>query len=245
MFRFCIYYFQILQSVENIKLDPSVLEPEPVELGNENGEGRRAQVAAKSMPDGAKWSGDATRNQGLKAEGQEIKIDFGDDDKAKADQKNIPKDVPIWITQSTVEGTQNLQSYGTEQSSSGQDLTNTDTRKMDADDDDEITRLLLQHEKKPNSAVKALTGASGATGGGNDSESDDDSDVMEDVSKPTDKVEAMSSDEDADDGIPTVKVGNEEITITDVNEDIINKMTSEEKDRYTQIFQEFYSHMYD
>lgn len=224
-----------------------MLEPEPVELGDDKGEARRVPVAAKSMPEGAKWSGDATRNQGLKAEGQQVQIDFGDSsDKDKADQKNIPKDVPIWITQSTVEGTQNLQSYGAEQSSSGQgtDHGRNESSKMDAADDDEITRLLLQHEKKDNSAAKALAGVSGGPGANDSGESDDDSD-MEDVTKPSDKVETMSSDDDADDGIPTVRVGSEEITITDVNEDIINKMTSEEKERYTQIFQEFYSHMYD
>ena len=41
----------------------------------------------------------------------------------------------------------------------------------------------------------------------------------------------FSTDDDAEDGIPTVKVGNEEITLTDVNEEIINQMTAEEKDK--------------
>ena len=55
----------------------------------------------------------------------------------------------------------------------------------------------------------------------------------------------FSTDDDAEDGIPTVKVGNEEITLTDVNEDIINQMTAEEKDIYTQKFQDYYAFMND
>ncbi len=54
-------------------------------------------------------------------------------------------------------------------------------------------------------------------------------------------------DEDDDDSgdIPTVRVGNEEIVVTDVTPEIIAKMTGEEQERYTQIFQDYYSHMYD
>lgn len=69
---------------------------------------------------------------------------------------------------------------------------------------------------------------------------------MEDV-KPVkeskDNVDTISSDDD--DGIPTVRVGNEEIAITDVNEGIISKMNESEKEKYLSVFQDFYSHMYD
>ena len=41
----------MLQAVENIKLDPSVLEPEPVEIGDEKGE-KKVQAVAKTMPEG-------------------------------------------------------------------------------------------------------------------------------------------------------------------------------------------------
>jgi len=60
-------------------------------------------------------------------------------------------------------------------------------------------------------------------------------------------VATMNDDDDDDDGgdIPTVRVGNEDIVVTDVTPEIIAKMTPEEQERYTQIFQDFYSHMYD
>ena len=55
----------------------------------------------------------------------------------------------------------------------------------------------------------------------------------------------MTSPYDDDGDIPTVKVGGEDFAVTDVNEELKNRMTAEEKERYTQIFQDFYSHMYD
>ena len=54
----------------------------------------------------------------------------------------------------------------------------------------------------------------------------------------------MDSDDD-DDDMPTVLVGGEDITITDITPDIIAKMTTEEMERYNQVYQEFYKDMYD
>lgn len=232
-----------LLAVESIKLDPSVLEPEPAELGDEKVD-RRPQNGANGPPDGGgKWSGEATRGMGLRVTDTDIKIDF---DGEAEKNKDVPKDVPIWITQSTIEGADGLQAFANDATDFANSSAKNDTRDNvnRDDDDDEITRLLLQHEKK-NSASAAAAAANSINP--NDSESDktDDSD-MEDVGgTKQDKVDVMSSDDDAEDGIPTVRVGNEEITITDVNEEIINRMTAEEKERYTQIFQDFYAHMYD
>ena len=65
------------------------------------------------------------------------------------------------------------------------------------------------------------------------------------VGAAADDVEEMSGDDDDDGDIPMVRVGEEEITLTDVNEDIIARMTAEEKEKYSQVYQDFYAHMYD
>ena len=52
-----------------------------------------------------------------------------------------------------------------------------------------------------------------------------------------------SGDEDGD--IPSIKVGNEEYAITDINESIISQMTAVEKERYIQMYQEFYDNVLD
>ncbi len=241
-----------LLAVENIRLDPSVLEPEPAELGPKGS----VQKAGPAKPtvEGGKWSGEATRGIGLRAEEQDIKIDFGQESR----EAEATKDVPVWITQSTVAGVDNLQ-ITNEDSSSNLMMDKASDNKNKRDDhaggsnngdDDEITKLLLQHEKRNSAASAAAAASSIAKVPDSDSDNKSDDSDMDDVStnkmpSAMDNVENMSSDDDADDGIPTVRVGNEEITVTDVNEDIINRMTAEEKERYTQIFQDFYSHMYD
>ena len=210
-----------------------------MELGDETGI-NKVQAVAQAPADGGKWSGEQTRGIGLRPENQDITIDIGNESE-KA--KDVPKDVPIWITQSTVEGTENLGNYGEVGNNVGNfdDPFKMETNTKSTDDDDEITKLLLQHEKKNSASAQAASSLNAQESDSSDNENN--SDNMEDVQ---DKVETMnSSDDDAEDGIPTVRVGHEEITITDVNEDIINRMTAEEKERYTQIFQEFYAHMYD
>ena len=53
----------------------------------------------------------------------------------------------------------------------------------------------------------------------------------------------MESEEE--DSIPTITVGGKTVTITDVNDTLISEMTPAEKENYIQIYQEYYSHMYD
>lgn len=241
--------YDLLHAVENIKLDPSLLEPEPVEIGT-GGKGPHNRAANKSGAEvGGKWSGEATRGIGLRPEEQDIKIDF-DEDKGKV--KEVAKDVPVWITQSTVEGAEGIQNLDQDtRDSSKTDVSESSKPVNKNHDDDEVTKLLIQYEKRNQSS--SSTAATANIPGVPDSDSDksDDSD-LEDAAlkaitetKSSKNVDEMSSDDDADDGIPTVKVGDEEITVTDVTEDIIEKMTAEEKEHYTQIFQDFYSHMYD
>jgi len=228
-----------LLAVETIKLDPSVLEPEPVELSDEKGDRKVANGSKDPSVPGGNWTGEATRNMGLRAEETRIEIDF-DDEKNKA--KDVPKDVPIWITQSTIEGADKLQSedwQGFNNESESMQIGDN----VKQDDDDEITRLLLQHEKKNSAGFAAAKSLNNP----NDSDSDnrsDDSDLEDVAMKPIGNKnvpENMSSDEE----MPTVKFGDEEIDVTDVNEEIINRMTAEEKEHYRQVYAQYWSHMYD
>jgi hypothetical protein len=44
--------FKFLQAVENIKLDPSVLDPEPVEIADEKDGKIKTHAVSKGMPEG-------------------------------------------------------------------------------------------------------------------------------------------------------------------------------------------------
>merc|ERR1711936_444992 len=186
-------------------------------------------------------SGEASRAGGFENLNQGINIDFGAAT-AKVVEK---KEMPTWISESTVRTAE-------EQEEAGQ-----------AEPDDEITNLLLRHERQ-----KGAGGAVAGLGAGDESDRDnrsDDSDdggmggmqdgvdrdaallaatfaeredVMEDV-------EVMEDDSDEADDIPTIKVGGEEYEITDVTNEVIARMTTDEMERYNQLYQDFYKDMYD
>merc|ERR1719391_539497 len=128
------------------------------------------------------------------------------------------------------------------------DQTDANAAGQSADDDDEITQILLRHERKTGD------GSSAALPGDSESDKSDDSD-MEDVGGPDAAAggkggagaktsmpsghaaaadEKMSSSEDEDSGVPKVKVGAREYPVTDIDEEVIAKMTPDEVEKYTQ-----------
>merc|ERR1719369_2066289 len=115
--------------------------------------------------------------------------------------------------------------------------------------------------------LRMKKGASGIVIPGDDSDSDnrsDDSDMEQgqdtvdrdaailaaefasnDFKDDDEDVGVMEDDSDGDDDIPTINVGGEEFDITDVTTEIIAKMTTEEMEKYNQLYQDFYKDMYD
>lgn len=189
----------------------------------------------------------------MRQDEQHVNITFGENQGASAEETK--REMPIWMQQSTVAPTEDSTSSVTQQSFLDLDE---DSNSVDVGgNSDEITSLLLKHERRGAGSAKAAAESVSASARESDSsaaesEDEDSKMVMRALETPResdqmDQVDTMGSDdEDDDDGdIPTVKVGDEEITVTDVDEDIIAKMTTEEKERYTQIYQDFYSHMYD
>ena len=198
------------------------------------------------------WSGEMTRTGGgFKAEEQDVKITIGEEEKKQRQQK----DVPIWVRESTVSGEPGAESAVPSGPSMGlleDDLDN------EAATNDEITDLLLRHERTNKDKVVIP---------GNESDSEDksdDSDVENlgdgvdrdaDLLAATfatnaaddddDEVEEMDDNSDENDDIPTINVGGEEYDITDVPPDVIANMSSEEMEKYNQLYQEFYKDMFD
>lgn len=52
-------------------------------------------------------------------------------------------------------------------------------------------------------------------------------------------------DSDEEDLVPVIKVGDRSVPINEVDDTLIAEMTPQEKETYIQIYQEYYSHMYD
>jgi len=254
--------YELLRVVEDIRLAPEVLEPDPVDIGVKNGPGDKQRgPQSGDMADG-RWSGEASRGGGFKTEDQEVNITFGEKEE-KAKEK---KEIPTWITESTVDTKEDDAvtamgpSMGLLEEDTGGDA--------GQEPNDEITNLLLRHEKQAAKVGQAGVGQA-VSGLGDDSDSDnrsDESDV-EDVGVDRDAAllaatfaghdiggdmdtggndeVAEMDDSGEEDDIPTIKVGGEEYDITDVTTDVIARMTTEEMEKYNQLYQDFYRDMYD
>jgi len=248
--------YELLRIVEDIRLAPEVLEPDPVDIvNNAVGEKKNGGPQSGDMNDG-KWSGEASRGGGFRMEDQQVNITFGEE---QAKEK-VKKEVPTWITESTVaDAAQDaVAAMGPSMGLVEEDDT------LDQAPDDEITNLLLRHEK---TNKEKSAGGGGIVIPGDDSDSDnrsDDSDMEQgqdnvdrdaailaatfagnDFKEEEEDVGVMEDDSDGDDDIPTINVGGEEYDITDVTTEVIAKMTTEEMEKYNQLYQDFYKDMYD
>jgi len=241
--------YELLRIVEDIKLAPEVLEPDPVEITNSKSAHDRRNGPASGDPNDGKWADRSRTAGGFAMDDQQVNITFGDQEKNKV----AKKEVPIWITESTVTAKDTAEDAVSAMGPSMSMVTE-DTNTVEPDD--EITNLLLRHERT--NKVQAVIP------GQDDSDSDnksDDSDVEdndtverdalmlqqrfnEDAMDEDDGVGEMEDDDD-DDDLPMVKVGNEEIIVTEVTPEDIARMTTEEMDRYNQVYQDLYSHMMD
>lgn len=54
-----------------------------------------------------------------------------------------------------------------------------------------------------------------------------------------------AEDSESDDNAPTVMVNGKAVPLTSIDDDVIAQMTPTEKETYIQVYQEYYSHMYD
>jgi len=246
--------YELLRIVEDIRLAPEVLEPDPVDIQSTTaGPGdKKSGPQSGDMNDG-KWSGEASRAGGFRMDDQQVNITFGEEQQ----KEKVKKEVPTWISESTV-----ADAAQDAVSAMGPSMGLVEDDSLDQAPDDEITSLLLRHEK-----TNKEKGGSGVVIPGDDSDSDnrsDDSDMEQDgdnvdrdaailaaefasndFKQDDEDVGVMDDDSDGEDDIPTINVGGEEFDITDVTTEIIAKMTTEEMEKYNQLYQDFYKDMYD
>ena len=235
-------------------------------MSNEAGERKMVSDAGAGGAGGeaGRWSGEATRaGGGFATEDQKVSIQFGEEQSRARESKEVPK----WMTESTVntgrvklylhmittycikDVSSSLPSLGP-----GIDMVHEDEMMDDEPgQDDEITNLLLRHERTNKDKVII-------PGDDTDSDKSDDSDVEQNDDNDAallaslsavnndkdddDVVEVMEDGSDDNDDIPTITVAGEEYDITDVTPDVIAKMSPEEMEKYNQLYQDFYKDMF-
>ncbi|XP_077297770.1 transcription factor IIEalpha [Arctopsyche grandis] len=237
----------LLREVEGIKLAPEILEPEPVDINTIRGLMHKQPGYAQATGNEI-WSGEATRRSGFAAEETRVDINIaGSGTAGNALQESQRKERPVWLVESTIvtNDAQNDSNHSADAILEKAASNATSQKSNTKDKNDDIMSVLLAHEKQNtgNNAANAIKGSLGQDS------SDSSDDEVKDPFKQKDDIAAIdeidSGDSDSDDNAPIVMVNGKSIPITNISDDTIAMMTPTEKETYIQVYQEYYSHMYD
>lgn len=132
-------FYDLLKAVENIKLAPECLEPEPVDIETIRGTNKAINRGGTNNGN-EQWSGEATRNQGFAVEETRVDVTIGDANPTEAVKT---KERPIWMTESTIVSTENTDISDTTIQQTTQPIASRSRK------DEDIMSVLLQHEKQP------------------------------------------------------------------------------------------------
>ncbi|CAK1553655.1 unnamed protein product [Leptosia nina] len=231
----------LLREVEGIKLAPEILEPEPVDINTIRGLTNKQSAL---RPSGEQWSGEATRNQGIAVEETRVDITIGDADNA-VDPTALRKERPVWMVESTIAANEQSDSvHSTDMALEKAASTASNAKGTGKEKTDDIMSVLLAHEKQNsgNSAANTLKSADQESSDSSDNESKDPYKLKDEMAAV---AEMESEDSESDDNVPTVLVNGKPVALTSIDDDVIATMTPSEKETYIQVYQEYYSHMYD
>lgn len=219
--------YDLLREVEDIKLAPELLEPEPTDLDTIRGINKNDNRGGEGQ-----WSGELTRNAGFAPEETRVDVSIGEND---GDSKEVvKKDRPIWMTESTV--ISNDDEDELEKAAKLSAAAHTSGPKNRRENVD-IMSVLLANEKNQK---QDPMGNANRKEDSSDSDSDEDPDKVDIAQVPD-----MEEDEADDVDVPTIMVGDKMYPIDDIDDALIAKMTPQEKEVYIQVYQDHFSLMYE
>lgn len=207
--------FVLLRGCEKVKLAPDVLEPGPALCMKQFLPRSSAGYSARPG-----WNTKGLVDENLYE--HNIKINMGDEKANESTRKT--KEPPLWISQSTVRPT--LADSGVNLSTMVENTT------VESTASHEIIKDLLAHENKKLKLQENVKLQ----------ESSDESD-KEFSNVPETRGEKVTVG-DSDDEDITVKIGDKNIALDDITDEMIEKMTPEEHEAYMKAYQEAFSHLY-
>ncbi|XP_061547704.1 general transcription factor IIE subunit 1 [Phycodurus eques] len=261
--------YVLLRETEDVNLSHDLLEPEPTEIPALKQSRERNAAAAGNAAGGAHretWSNKGSSYADLYTQNVVINMEEQDDRQKQASEGTASKERPVWLTQSTVQGayseTDMLKNRG-----------DTATRIQDgashpgtgqADENEEVMRALLIHEKRAvpgpggGGANAAARGLVSASANASDSESDTSESDEEVPSAPPPHVAAagprrVAEEEEEDDDDfeevgdePTVTVGGRPFSYGEVSQrpELVEQMSAQEKEAYIEMGQKLFQDMY-
>lgn len=247
----------LLKDVEDIRLSSDLLEPE-IQV---NSEPQNQSNNGNNPFSGKQWN---DKNRQINSEYENsvlndqknytIKIEDSTNDETggrpEQDMTVPKKEQPSWMSESTVSNINNsLTNDVLPNQQNSNKINNKYVSKInsiqnsnsDNEPSKEILETLLIHEKQgENSSSAASLLLNDSTNyllnNYNNNETNEDN---EDV------IMSDEEEEDIEEHQPMVTVGNQSFLLSDINDEIIARMTDEEKEEYIRLTQQVYAHMYD
>lgn len=226
--------FKLLRECESINLAPSILEPEPQPI--------QTQVSRSAGSHGSRAASWATGSHGLMYD-PGIKISMGAEDDETSTNKPRAKEAPIWMKQSTISSTE--VDKVPEPATTTQTDSGPGSSPKGQNREDDILADLLVHEVANKKARLDITEALGKgveqdeSDSSDESESDITSGAAGNDAKGIEVMEQGSESEQEEDD-HKVSVKGQLISISDLTNEMVEQMTSEERDAYQQIVDHYY-----
>ncbi|XP_020516087.1 general transcription factor IIE subunit 1 [Labrus bergylta] len=255
--------YALLRETEDVNLSHDLLEPEPSEIPALK-QSRERSAASASGPHREAWSNKGSSYADMYTQNVVISMEEQQEQQKQANEGKAPKERPVWLTESTVQGAYSepdlLKNSG--------DIVH---KPMDgdaglgigqADENEEVMRALLIHEKRGAAAAGgggasvATRGLASATGNASDSDSDtSESDDGSPSAPPTTTAAHSRADEDdeEDDGEfeevgdePMVTVGGRPFSYREVSQrpELVEQMSAQEKEAYIEMGRNLFQDMY-
>ncbi|KAM6978520.1 general transcription factor IIE subunit 1 [Tautogolabrus adspersus] len=256
--------YALLRETEDVNLSHDLLEPEPSEIPALRQSRERSAANSASGPHREAWSNKGSSYADMYTQNVVISMEEQEELQKQANEGKAPKERPVWLTESTVQGAysepDSLKNRG--------DIVN---KPMDgeaghgigqADENEEVMRALLIHEKRGVAAAVgggasvATRGLTSATGNASDSDSDtSESDDGSPSAPPTTTAAHNRADEEdeEDDGEfeevgdePMVTVGGRPFSYREVSQrpELVEQMSAQEKEAYIEMGRNLFQDMY-
>ncbi|XP_041462380.1 general transcription factor IIE subunit 1-like [Lytechinus variegatus] len=241
--------FDLLKDVEHVKLSQDILDPTPVPLS----EAQKGRVGDRGLNIGGPQHGWRENNRNpAELYHQDVTINIGEN-KGPANNEPAPRERPVWMTESTVDGAIIEAASGSAVETMKVDQNRTNAGKSH---DGEIMKALLAHERKvgqrpsfhhePNSDNESDASASDDEfpQGRTDPLLSEDrlafGTMMGEMSMGRHEEEEEEEDEDM-----MVMVQGRQVPLDEVTPEMISEMDQEEKDEYIRLAQQAHADMYE
>ncbi|XP_015277205.1 PREDICTED: general transcription factor IIE subunit 1-like, partial [Gekko japonicus] len=253
--------YALLRETEDVNLAYEILEPEPMEiLALKQSKERAASAAGMGvLPSGQHreaWTTKGPSYEDLYTQNVVISMEDQEDAHQTANDGKPPRERPVWLRESTVQGAYDPDDV--KEGGRGSDMFQEGEESQGAlDNNEEVMRALLIHEKKtPSASVGALGGApplSSTNASDSESEtSESDEDSPPRAAAATGTLFGLVEEDDDDEfevvtEDPTVTVAGRPFSYSQVTQrpELVAQMTPDEKDLYITMGQRMFEDMFD